>query len=107
MRRLPSPSGGNIITGHTLHYDHLPDLYNAMTDWLDHVPNDGLIYFRGPFNTPCIIPTTPETLKTVLVDNADDYSKPPKSTRLMRRGLGDGLFSVEGAEQKYQRKCGL
>lgn len=75
-----------------------------MLNWVQNIPNDGLLRFRGFFNEDRLIPTSPETLKSVLADNSYDFEKPPAIRKFLVKILGAGLILVEGDVHKFQRK---
>jgi cytochrome P450 len=75
-----------------------------MLNWVQEIPNDGLLRFRGFFNEYRLIPTSPETLKSVLADNSYDFEKPPAIRKFLVKILGAGLIIVEGDVHKFQRK---
>lgn len=103
LRRLPGPGSKNPLIGNGMvQFSRPPG--DKLRHWMNTIPNDGLLYFRGFFNVPVVIPTTTETLKTVLSENTYDYEKPGKFVTLLRRILGDGLILVEGNVHKFQRK---
>ena len=103
LRSIPGPPGGNLFTGHGLKQFSRPPAEH-IRKWVNDIPNDGLLYFRALFNIPTLVPTTSETLKTVLSENTYDYEKPSKFITLLRRVLGDGLILVEGDIHRFQRK---
>jgi len=103
LRHIPGPRGGNLFIGHGPVVFSKPPGAKILT-WVDTIPNDGLLRFRSFFNQEVLIPTTHETLKTVLSDCTYDYEKPSPVTVILRRILGDGLILVEGATHKFQRK---
>ena len=75
-----------------------------MLNWVQSIPNSGLLRFRGFFNGDRLIPTTPETLKSVLADNSYDFQKPSGVRKFLLMILGAGLILVEGDVHKFQRK---
>ncbi|KAL9060316.1 MAG: hypothetical protein Q9162_000720 [Coniocarpon cinnabarinum] len=103
LRKLPGPKGINLFLG-SLFYQFERPPAEHLRKIVNNVPNDGLLYMRGMFNQPTVIPTGPETLKTILNDNPYDYQKPSKFITLLRRILGDGLILVEGDVHRFQRK---
>ena len=103
LRHIAGPKGGNPFIGHGLQQFSRPPAEN-FKKWVNTIPNEGLLYFRGWFNISVLIPTTPEMLKTVLSDHTYDYEKPSKFITLLRRVLGDGLILVEGDVHRFQRK---
>jgi cytochrome P450 len=65
--------------------------------------------FREPHTTRAILGLTyhavydPEAVKRILLDNAANYQK-PSLTRRMVPWIADGLFGVDGAEWRSQRR---
>ncbi|KAI9658858.1 MAG: hypothetical protein M1831_003884 [Alyxoria varia] len=103
LRKLPGPSGGNLFIGHGMMQFKRPpgDRCRVM---MNTIPNDGIIHFRSWFNKSAVMPTTHETLRTVLSENPYDYEKPPRYIEALRRILGHGLILVEGGVHRFQRK---
>lgn len=103
LRHIPGPAGGNIFWGHgAVQFSRPPG--EMFKKWANAIPNDGLLRFRGFFNTEFVIPTSHETLKQVIHDNAYDYVKPAPVVEVLRKILGNGLILVEGDVHKFQRK---
>lgn len=75
-----------------------------MLKWVQTIPNDGLLRFRGFFNEDRLIPTSPETLKSILADNSYDFEKPAAIRKFLVKILGAGLILVEDNVHKFQRK---
>lgn len=103
LRSLPGPKGGNPFIGFGPAQFERPPGEN-LRRWVKNIPNDGLIHFRGWFNTSVLVPTNAENLKTVLSDHTYDYEKPNHFITLLRRVLGEGLILVESDVHKFQRK---
>ncbi len=93
----------NIIWGNALAQFSKPP-GQEMLNWVQTIPNDGLLRFRGFFNDDRLIPTSPETLKSVLADNSYDFEKPHAIRKFLVKILGAGLIMVEGDIHKFQRK---
>lgn len=72
--------------------------------WMKEIPNDGLIHFRGFFNSPRLIVTDPKILGEILVTKCYDFEKPKPLRNFLRKVLGDGLIVVEGDHHKFLRK---
>lgn len=104
LRKLPGPSGGNLLFGHSLAMFGGKGWEPTVTRWINDIPNDGLLYLRGHFNMPFLLPTSHEMLKAVMSDHADDYEKPGPPAELLRRFLGNGLLMSTGDTHKFQRK---
>jgi cytochrome P450 len=47
---------------------------------------------------------TPDSIRHVLVDNYENYTRTPASIRVLRPMLGEGLLIAEGRTWKYQRR---
>lgn len=73
-------------------------------EWMNQIPNDGLIMFYGLFNQPRLLLSSPKSLAEVLVQKSYMFKKPKQVRTFLRRILGDGLIIVEGEEHKFQRK---
>ena len=73
-------------------------------NWIDTIPNDGVIRYLGPFNGERIVLTNPKALAEVLVQKTYEFVKPPQLVRGIGRILGVGVFLAEGHEHKTQRK---
>ena len=119
LRHLPGPTVSHSKfdpghpANHTQSYNLLygngtaqfsKPLGQEILNWVETIPNDGLLRFRGFFNADRLIPTTPETLKSVLADNSYDFEKPSGVRKFLRMILGAGLILVEGDVHKFQRK---
>ncbi|PMD41152.1 cytochrome P450 monooxygenase-like protein [Hyaloscypha variabilis F] len=103
LRHIPGPTSYNIFYGNgTAQFSKPPG--QEMLNWVQDIPNDGLLRFRGFFNEDRLIPTSPETLKSVLSDNSYDFEKPPAIRKFLVKILGAGLILVEGDVHKFQRK---
>lgn len=104
LRHLPEPPGESWWAAHGFSSFETPPGYNFQ-EWMNKVPNQGLIHFRGFFHCgSTLLATTPEVLQEVLNTHAYDYEKPATARRLLSRLLGAGLVTVEGQTHKVQRK---
>jgi cytochrome P450 len=60
---------------------------------------------RGRFlGRSSFILNTPDTIRHVLVDNYENYTRTPAAIRVLRPVLGEGLLIAEGRAWKYQRR---
>jgi unspecific monooxygenase len=60
---------------------------------------------RGGFlGHSSFILNTPDTIRHVLVDNYENYTRTPVGIRVLRPVLGEGLLISEGRAWKYQRR---
>ena len=71
-----------------------------LQEWINEVPNDGLIRYRMMFNKEVVFVTSPKALSEVLVQKNYDFSKPYKLRQGLGRILGIGLIIAEGEEHK-------
>ena len=69
-------------------------------DWIDNVPNDGVIYYRWMFNESRVLITNPKALGEVLVQRNYDFVKPERIRNGLGRLLGVGILLAEGDEHK-------
>ncbi|WPH03486.1 cytochrome P450 [Acrodontium crateriforme] len=104
LRKLPSVPGGYFLTGNLLEVRLKQPQGEAVRQWMEKVPNEGLIHFREILGRDALIPTNGAMLKTILHDNNYDYHKPSRLVDIIRLIIGDGLISVEGDMHKFQRK---
>lgn len=103
LRKLPQPPKAGILLG------HFPRIFADPTgepqrDWIDTVPNDGVIYYRWLFNEPRVLISSPKALGEVLVQRNYDFVKPARVRNGLGRLLGVGVLLAEGDEHKRQRK---
>ncbi|KAJ5880893.1 uncharacterized protein N7473_011946 [Penicillium subrubescens] len=103
LRNLPEPPGGHRLRGHV---KLVPNERSGMPlqDWINEVPNSGLIRYRMRFNKEVIFVTNPKGLSEVLVQKSYEFAKPAKLRLGLGRILGVGLIVAEGNEHKRQRK---
>ncbi|RAO72355.1 uncharacterized protein BHQ10_008367 [Talaromyces amestolkiae] len=103
LRHLPEPKGGTLLNGHA---KLVPNERSGMPlqEWINEVPNDGLIRYRMMFNKEVVFITSPKALSEVLVQKNYDFSKPYKLRQGLGRILGIGLIIAEGEEHKILKK---
>ena len=73
-------------------------------DWINNIPNDGLILYRSLLNEERLLPTSPQALAEILTQKSYDFIKPRQLRFGLGRILGIGLVLAEGDEHKAQRK---
>src|SRR6478672_2687802 len=56
------------------------------------------------FGRASFILNTPDTIRHVLVDNYENYTRTPAGIRVLRPMLGEGLLIAEGRAWKHQRR---
>ncbi|GIZ38879.1 hypothetical protein CKM354_000227800 [Cercospora kikuchii] len=73
--------------------------------WADSVPNSALILYRGMFNKPKILLTTPAAIQEVYQRGANSrYQKATISRKILSSLLGNGLVTAVGEDHQMQRK---
>ncbi|KAK5652589.1 hypothetical protein OQA88_10350 [Cercophora sp. LCS_1] len=73
-------------------------------EWLNSIPNDGVIRYLGILNLERLLITSPKALAEVLVTKNYDFEKPESLRTLLGSILGNGLFFAEGEEHHVQRR---
>ncbi|KJR84851.1 cytochrome P450 monooxygenase [Sporothrix schenckii 1099-18] len=104
LRHLPQPKSGNVFL-----LGQFPRIQREATgkpalDWINSIPNDGLIRYLGLFNQERLIITKPKALAEVLVSKNYDFIKPTVVRHTLSRILGVGVLLAEGDEHRFQRK---
>ncbi|RDL36764.1 Cytochrome P450 [Venustampulla echinocandica] len=103
LRHLPEPTGGSFWNG------QFPAILKRptgapMVDWINTVPNDGVIRYLGFLNSERLLVTSPKALSEVLTTRVYDFIRPEEVTTNLGRVLGIGVLLAEGEEHKFQRK---
>ncbi|TQN74808.1 Cytochrome P450 monooxygenase FUM15 [Colletotrichum shisoi] len=75
-----------------------------MMEWVNTIPHEGIIRYRGLFNQERLLITSPKALAEVLVTRNYDFHKPSAVRSSIGRILGVGVLLAEGDEHKFQRK---
>lgn len=71
-----------------------------MRDWIDSIPNDGLIRYLTYFNTEMLLVTKPKALNEVLNNQVQNFIKTEHVRTLMSKMMGIGMILAEGDEHK-------
>ena len=71
-----------------------------MKQWIEEVPNDGLIRYCGLLGRERVILTTSQALSEVLTQKTYEFIKPPSFTGPLGRMIGVGLVLAEGDEHR-------
>jgi hypothetical protein len=103
LRGLPEPSGGSWWNGQASKIMAQPSGH-PMREWIDAIPNDGLIRYTNWFNSERVLLTNPKTLAEVLSSKNYEFIKPAHFIDVIGRILGIGLLFAEGDEHRTQRK---
>ncbi|KAI1328366.1 cytochrome P450 [Xylariaceae sp. FL0255] len=103
LRHLPEPKGGSWWNGQFSRISNEPTGI-PMRDWVSTVPNDGIMRYRGLFNSERVLVTGAKALSEVLTIKNYDFQKPASLRFGISRILGVGVLLAEGEEHKIQRK---
>lgn len=79
-------------------------LGNKITDWVNSIPNDGLLHFFGLLGAEYLVPTSVESLSDVLSNRSYQFQKTSGLRRYAVRFFGEGLVVQEGNKHKKNRK---
>lgn len=71
-----------------------------MREWINEIPNEGLIRYRMMFNIERLLITKPDALREVLVAKNYEFIKPAQLRQGLGRILGVGILLAEGEEHK-------
>lgn len=72
--------------------------------WIEKIPNDGLIRFHGVLNGERLLITTTHGTKIVHDGDTKDFHRPPAAKAILTRLTGGAIFAAEGREHSMQRK---
>lgn len=72
-------------------------------EWINQLPNDGLIRYTALFNSERLLITTPKALGEVLVQKNYEFIKPAQVRNGLGRLLGVGVLLAEGEEHKVRQ----
>ncbi|KAK3945277.1 cytochrome P450 4V2 [Diplogelasinospora grovesii] len=100
---LPEPTGNSLFMGQYARIAREPTGMPAL-DWINSIPNDGLIRYKALFNQERLLVTNPKALAEVLVSKNYDFQKPYQIRFSIGRILGIGVLLAEGDEHKVQRR---
>lgn len=79
-------------------------LCDPYRDWIESIPNDGLIRYKFIVNSERLLVTSPKALSEVLVSKNYDFVKPIQLRQALSKIIGQGIILQEDAEHKHQRK---
>jgi hypothetical protein len=77
-----------------------------MADWVQTIPNDGIIRYLDFFNSEAILPTSEAALAEVLTAKSAEFVKPRAITKAVKSFFGSGLTFTEGEEHKVRCASG-
>lgn len=99
LRHLPQPKGNSLINGQFWKIFH-EDNGKPHQQWMESIPNDGLIYYRSILNVPRVLVTTPDALREVLSQKNYEFVKPQLAG--FARIVGNGVLLAEGDEHRVR-----
>src|SRR6202790_2852555 len=76
---------------------------SAIGSWGQRAYEEDIVRGRF-FGRNSFILNTPDTIRHVLVDNYENYTRMPAAIRVLRPMLGEGLLIAEGRTWKHQRR---
>src|ERR1700737_3644010 len=76
---------------------------SPISTWGQRAYEDDIVRGRF-FSRSSFILNTPDTIRHVLVDNYENYTRTPAGIRVLRPMLGGGLLIAEGRAWKHQRR---
>ncbi len=76
---------------------------SPINSWGQRAYEDEIVRGRF-FGHSSFILNTPDTIRHVLVDNYENYTRTPAGIRVLRPMLGEGLLIAEGRAWKHQRR---
>jgi unspecific monooxygenase len=76
---------------------------SPINSWAQRAYEEDIVRGRF-FGRSSFILNTPDTIRHVLVDNYENYTRTPAAIRVLRPMLGEGLLIAEGRAWKYQRR---
>lgn len=72
-------------------------------NWMDNIPNNGVIRYLDMFNKESVCITSMKALTEVFQTKSGHYIKRPKIDKILMSVLGNGLVTASGAEHKVYR----
>jgi len=103
LKGLPEPPGGSWWNGQASIIMAQPSGH-PMREWIDAIPNDGLIRYTNWFNSERVLLTNSKTLAEVLSSKNYEFIKPAHFLDIIGKILGIGILFAEGDEHRTQRK---
>src|ERR1700722_1755567 len=76
---------------------------SAIGSWGQRAYEEDIVRGRF-FGRNSFILNTPDSIRHVLVDNYENYTRTPAAIRVLRPVLGEGLLIAEGKAWKHQRR---
>ena len=77
---------------------------NPLTTWTRRSFEESVIQSESLLGSVTVV-SDPSAIRHVLVDNVANYRKDALQLRILRPGLGDGVFTAEGEDWRMQRRA--
>ena len=75
---------------------------NPLTTWTRRSFEQGIVQSESVLGAVTVV-SDPAAIRHVLVDNVANYRKDALQLRILRPGLGDGVFTAEGEDWRWRR----
>lgn len=99
---VASEKGGTMFMGHwPLIAGSNPG--EPALEWINTIPNNGIIRYLGIFNQERIIVTTPKALNEVVTQKGYEFIKPQTLIQSLERIIGVGVLLAEGDEHRVSQ----
>jgi cytochrome P450 len=95
LKRLPGPKTSYTVLGDSKAVFNDP-LGRQIYNWIERLPNKGMIFFRGSLGSEYVVPTSVEALTDVLCHHPYDFTKTGGFRNFTDRFIGQGLLTAEG-----------
>ncbi|KIL62982.1 hypothetical protein M378DRAFT_128247 [Amanita muscaria Koide BX008] len=102
LRRLPTPPGAKLLSGHTLKVLR-DESGKTVREWTKKYGST--LRIAGPFSADHMITIEPEYLEKILGKDAQNYAKPDHLCKVLESMFGYGLLAVAGSEHRLMRKA--
>ena len=77
---------------------------NPLTTWTRRSFEESVVQSESLLGSVTVV-SDPSAIRHVLVDNVANYRKDKLQLRILRPGLGDGVFTAEGEDWRMQRRA--
>ena len=76
------------------------------SEWIDTIPNDGIIYYTSAFNSERVFITSPKSLAEVLTQKSYTFIKPRQIAKSVGQFLGLGkYYTCESLHPQLNISC--
>ncbi|OJJ35394.1 hypothetical protein ASPWEDRAFT_40587 [Aspergillus wentii DTO 134E9] len=102
FKHLPKPKNGDILFQHARAVFDEP-IGVQLTEWLNSIPNNGLIHFYGLMASEYLLPTSPEAIADIHLKHVADFEKTATFRHWTVEFLGHSLLTQERDVHKHRR----